>query len=147
VVELPGVRCVPDLRPGREGPLAGIEAGLTAARHDSALVVAGDMPFVSESLLELLVELVAEPGVLAAVPRYGGRMHPLCAAYDREALPALRSALDRDMRAVHEFLERLDGVRFVEDLGCFGNPELFLMNVNTPEDLQRARAGLPRPCR
>ena len=46
--------------------------------------------------------------------------------------------------SVREFLDSLDGVDYVEsELRRFGNPELFLMNVNSPEDLDRARAGVP----
>ncbi len=146
-VNLPGVRHVSDLREGREGPLAGIEAGLAAARHERVFVAAADMPFVPGRLVNCLLELVSGSGVVAAVPRYGGRYHTLCAAYDRTALPAVRAALDQGVRAVHEFLERLGSVRFVEDLERFGRPEVFLMNVNTPEDLKRARSATREPRR
>jgi molybdopterin-guanine dinucleotide biosynthesis protein A len=38
------------------------------------------------------------------------------------------------------FLEGVDEVEYVgAELRRFGDPDLFLMNVNTPEDLQRAR--------
>jgi molybdenum cofactor guanylyltransferase len=69
-------------------------------------------------------------------------MHPLCAAYDREILPRVRSALDGGLRAVHELLEKIHSVECVEgELLQFGDPDLFLMNVNSPEDLDRARAS------
>src|SRR5215212_9757676 len=41
-----GARRIPDLRPGRQGPLAGIEAGLDAARRRPVFVAAGDVPFL-----------------------------------------------------------------------------------------------------
>ncbi len=41
---------------------------------------------------------------------------------------------------MHEFLERLDHVDYAEKgLQRFGDPGLLLMNVNYPEDLDRAR--------
>jgi hypothetical protein len=45
---------------------------------------------------------------------------------------------------VRELLEDLPGVRFVreEELRRFGNPDLLLTNVNSPEDLERARKAL-----
>ena len=141
-------RTVYDLRPGRAGPLAGIEAGLSAARNDRVFVAAADMPFIPEDLAACLLELVGEEGTKVAVPRYGGRLHPLCAAYRREVLADLSSALNMGVRAVHGFLENLDGVRYVEEeLAHFGEPSLFLMNVNSPEDLDRARrmAGSEEP--
>jgi hypothetical protein len=45
---------------------------------------------------------------------------------------------------VREFLEGLAGVLYVEEkeLRSFGEPDLLLTNVNSPEDLARARAVL-----
>jgi molybdopterin-guanine dinucleotide biosynthesis protein A len=137
-----GVRRVPDLRPG-QGPLAGIETGLSAASHRSAFVAAGDMPFLTGELVGCLLGLLSA-SVSAAVPYLGGRPHPLCAAYGREIRSAVSAALDRDVRSVREFLEGLAGVLYVEEkeLRSFGEPDLLLTNVNSPEDLARARAVL-----
>ena len=137
---LPEARTVPDLRPGRAGPLAGIEAGLASAGNETVFVVAGDLPFVPDELVGFLLDLLGEEGVRVAVPRHEGRLHPLCAAYRKEVLADLSFVLNLGVRAVHTFLENLDGVRCVEEeLELFGDPGLFLMNVNFPEDLERAR--------
>jgi len=134
------VRRVSDLRPGR-GPLAGMEAGMEAASYPLIFVVAGDMPFVPGDLIEFLLGRVAA-GASAAVPMRRGRRHPLCAAYDRRILPVVSSALDEGIGAVRVLLEILDGVEYVdEDLRRFGDPDVFLMNVNSPEDLERARSA------
>jgi len=134
------IRRVPDLRPGR-GPLAGMEAGLEAASYPLVFVAAGDMPFVPGDIVEFLLGRVAA-GVSAAVPMRRGRRHPLCAAYDQRILPVVSSALDEGIGAVRVLLEILDGVEYVdEDLWRFGDPDLFLMNVNSPEDLERARTA------
>ena len=139
--ELEGVRRIPDERRGL-GPLAGMEAGLAAARNRPVFVAAGDMPFLSVALIGYLLERLDEQGVAAVVPRHGGRVHPLCAAYDRETLPHVASALDGGVRSVREFLKNLDSVEYVEQgLRRFGDPDHYLMNVNSPEDLERARAG------
>lgn len=134
-----GARRVPDLRPEKAGPLAGIEAGLAAARYPLVFVAAGDMPFLSVALIEHLLARL-KPPTLAAVPFHGGRPHPLCAAYHRDLLPEVSAALDHRVRAVREFLAGLESVEYVEELGGFGDPDLMLMNVNAPEDLERARA-------
>ena len=139
-IRLQGVRYITNERPGGQGPLAGIEAGLAAARYPLALVAAGDLPFLTESMVGYLLERLEGPSVLAVVPRFHGRSHPLCAAYARVLLPRLSAALDSGTRAVHEFLEGMDGVEYVgEELRRFGDPDLLLMNVNSPEDLERAR--------
>lgn len=135
-----------DLRPGRKGPLAAMEAGLAAARNDHVFVAAGDAPFVPEGLVDFLLDCVAGSSARVAVPRYGGRLHPLCAAYERDVLADLSFALNMGTRAVRDFLDNLAGVRYVEEeLERFGDPETYLMNVNSPEDLERARSVLCGP--
>lgn len=141
---IPGLRRISDLRPGRQGPLAGIESGLLAARNRAVFVAAGDMPFLTGELLEYLLGLLSD-GVPAVVPVSGDGPHPLCAAYDgREVSPAVGAALDRGVRSVRGMLEGLPGVRYVGEgeLSRFGDPDLLLMNVNSPEDLARARRAL-----
>ena len=137
---LEGVRRVTGERPGGQGPLAGLEAGLTAARNPLVFVAAGDMPFLTAALVGYLLDRLERGGACAVVPRYGGRTHPLCAAYRRGLLPLVESALDDGVRTVRVFLEGVDEVEYVgAELRRFGDPDLFLMNVNTPEDLRRAR--------
>ncbi len=139
-----GVRRISDLRPGRQGPLAGIEAGLLAARHQAVFVAAGDMPFLTSGLVGYLLCLL-QHGVPAVVPVSGEGSHPLCAAYDgREVLPVAGAALDRGERSVRGMIEALPGVRYVGEgeLRRFGEPDLLLLNVNSPEDLARARRAL-----
>lgn len=132
-------------RPGGQGPLAGLEAGLTAARNRLVFVAAGDLPFLTGDLVGYLLERLEGSGADAVVPRYRGRTHPLCATYDRGLLPRVGSALDGGVRAVRAFVEGLDEVEYVgEELRRFGDPDLLLMNVNTPEDLRRARDELAR---
>jgi molybdopterin-guanine dinucleotide biosynthesis protein A len=139
-LRLEGVGYATGERPGGLGPLAGMEAGLACARYPLAFVAAGDMPFLTRRIVAYLLGRLGRSGVLAVVPRYGGRTHPLCAAYTRALLPRIRAALDGGTRAVHRFLEGMDEVEYVgEELRRFGDPDLLLMNVNSPKDLERAR--------
>jgi molybdenum cofactor guanylyltransferase len=134
------VRHVPNERAGRQGPLAGIEAGLAASSYDHVFVAAGDLPFLSPGLVGYLLERLDWGGVVAVIPHHGGRTHPLCGAYARALLPRVSAALDGGARAVGEFLEGTGGVEYVgEELRRFGEPDLLLMNVNSPQDLERAR--------
>ena len=66
-------RVAPDLHPGT-GPLAGLEAGLAAARYDLALLLAVDMPFVSLPLLRHMICLA--PGYDAVIPVVAGPGSP-----------------------------------------------------------------------
>ena len=139
----PEARRIPDLRSGRQGPLAGIEASLLAARYRAIFVAAGDMPFLTGDLVEYLLGLLSDH-VPAVVPYFGGRPHPLCAAYGGEVQSAVSAALDRGVWSVRELLEGLPGARYVgeEELRRWGDPNLLLTNVNSPEDLARARGAL-----
>ena len=131
-----GVRQVADILPGA-GPLAGIVAGLEAARHTLVAVVAVDMPDANPSLLALLAGLWrGEPAVVA---RAGGRLEPLHAVYARHAVPALRSFLAAGRRSVREALAGL-GARVVEQEEWLpADPSgAFARNLNVPGDLRDA---------
>jgi molybdenum cofactor guanylyltransferase len=135
---------IPDRRPGRQGPLAGIEAGMLAARHRFVFVAAGDMPFLTAGVVDYLLGLLQQ-GAPVVVPISKEGSHPLCAAYDREEiLPAVSAALDRGDRTVRGLVEGMPGTRYVgeDELRRFGDPELLLLNVNSLRDLVRARKAL-----
>lgn len=139
---LPGVPAAADLRPGN-GSLGGVHAALAQAGGGAALVVAWDMPFVSPALLARLRALGEAGGDAtdAVVPRVDGRREPLCAYYAPRCRAVAERQLDAGDRRLHALLDALR-VRYVEgdELAAFGDPALLFANVNTPDDLGRARA-------
>jgi molybdopterin-guanine dinucleotide biosynthesis protein A len=76
-----------------EGPLAGLLAGLAAARSPTVLVVGGDMPALSVPVLGSMVALLTESDANAVVLEHGGRGRPLPMALRREPGLATASAL------------------------------------------------------
>jgi molybdenum cofactor guanylyltransferase len=116
------------------GPLAGLEAGLTAARHEVVFAVACDMPYVTRSLAELAV--AAARNCDAAIPRHEGLFEPVCGAYRQTALPAIVGALDAGNYVAHDVAMSLD-VTWLEGF----DPAQF-ESLNTPADLERFRAVL-----
>jgi molybdopterin-guanine dinucleotide biosynthesis protein A len=73
-------------------PLAGLEAGLAAARGESCFVAGADMPFAANPrLLQALGAALANRD--AAAPRFAGSPQPLCALLRREPCLAVASAL------------------------------------------------------
>jgi molybdopterin-guanine dinucleotide biosynthesis protein A len=131
-------RVVDDLRPGT-GPLGALVTALTFATTDHVLVLAGDMPFVTEPFVEYLAAL--GPSARAVVPVSAGRWHPLCAMYAREAAADLLASLDAGERTVSAAVETLQP-RLVGDdeLTPFDRDGRLLANLNTPEDLARWNA-------
>ena len=111
------------------GPLAGLEAGLAAAREDVLFAVGCDMPYVAESLAQLAV--AAARGADAAIPRHDGLFEPVCGAYRKSALPAIVGALDSGNYAAHDMVMDLD-VTWLDGLEAHE-----FESLNTPADFER----------
>jgi molybdopterin-guanine dinucleotide biosynthesis protein A len=133
---LPGFPSLPD-GPGR-GPAAGILGAAAAYPGRRLLVLACDLPRVPEGLLAELAGLRED--VDWGVPRWAGRVEPLCALYGPVALAALAARVERGLFALHELAgEPGLAVRYLEGdaLARFGPPEDLFLNLNTPEDWER----------
>jgi len=131
---LPGVTMVEDRYPGL-GPLAGIHAGLLAARYRHVWVVGCDLPDVEPGLASLLCGFA--PGYDAAVPRIDGEPQSVCAVYDRALASRIDGLLAAGERRVTMLLAA-SNVRYVtaEELRVV-DPELrSFRNLNTPADYQ-----------
>jgi molybdopterin-guanine dinucleotide biosynthesis protein A len=114
------------------GPLAGIEAGLEAARNEVLFALACDMPYVTEEVAQIAI--AAARRCDAAIPRIDGRPEPVCGAYRRSALPVIARALDAGRLKTADVTAELD-VTWLEGL----DPDLF-RSLNTPQDLERFHA-------
>jgi molybdopterin-guanine dinucleotide biosynthesis protein A len=141
-----GVRLAGDEQPGA-GALAGLRTALRAARHETVLVLACDLPFVCLPLLEHQLQLA--PGADAVVPRWRGELEPLHAVYRRTCLPAIEQSLAEGRRRMISFLPAVRLTVVEEDRVANYDPDgLTFFNVNTPDDLQAAErilAGGGRP--
>lgn len=136
---LPDAAIAGDVLPGRAS-LVGIHSALSRA-GENVIVVAWDMPFVPRALLtELATRL--RPGVTAVIPFGHGGPEPVCASYSVAALPHLESLATSDLFKLSAFIEELPNVARVPvtEVARFGNPDVIFLNVNSPEDLERAEA-------
>ena len=115
------------------GPLAGLEAGLLAARNHIVFAVACDMPYVTSATAELAV--AAAHSADAAIPRHDGLFEPVCGAYRKSALPAIVGALDSSNYAAHDVVMDLD-VTWLDGLDAHE-----FESLNTQADLDRFFAG------
>jgi molybdopterin-guanine dinucleotide biosynthesis protein A len=114
-------------------PLAGVVHALRCARGQPVVVVAGDMPFVTRSLVAALARERSR-GAAAVVPWAGGRLQPLCARYEPRALGALAGC---DLTAPLSDAVGALGPRILE----WPDEEPFF-TVNSPEDILQAAALL-----
>lgn len=133
-----GVPVIPDLLPNN-GALGGLYTAVHDARSDWALVVACDMPFISESLLAHLVRVGQSVDI--AIPRTARGYEPLCATYSPRCAVALRQLIDEQRFKLSE-VAHLPGLDIREigpaELQQFGPEEVLFFNVNTPDDYARA---------
>ncbi len=131
----------PDVHPGL-GPLSGIHAALATAAADRVLAVACDFPLVTTSFLRGLVEALS-PDWDAVVPCPGGEPVAVCAVYRVACLDEAARRLERRELAAGDFAKSLHA-RFLDDLDLarLDPSRPCLLNVNTPHDLERARAVL-----
>lgn len=140
---LPDVERIADRAPGR-GPLGGIQAALhRAGAAACTLIVACDLPFLSQPFLAHLLAraLDREGDVDVVVPRRDDRLHPLCAAYNRRVRDAVDRRVDAGQLAVQALFDELRvDVVGPDAIAAFDPDGALLWNVNTPEEYERACA-------
>jgi len=129
---------VADLYPDH-GSLGGIFSGLTAATGNAAFTVACDMPFLHPEVARLVVARAGEGDVV--IPRVGAQLETMHAAYGKACLAPIEARLREGRFRITGFFERVRVVEIDEALVARHRaPDVVFMNVNTPEELARARA-------
>jgi molybdenum cofactor guanylyltransferase len=144
-----GLPMVADDAPeGFMGPLAGLQAGLQWARAETPdarfiASVAADTPFIPDDLVARLLAALEQAGASSAIASSGGEWTPVVGVWSVALSDMLAEALRQGVRAVHRFATAQHSAvaefPFVE-IG--GEPIDPFFNVNTPEDLEKARALL-----
>jgi molybdopterin-guanine dinucleotide biosynthesis protein A len=132
-----GLPMVPDRYP-EGGALGGIVTGLAAARGEAAFTVACDMPFLHPDVVRLVTARAGEADVV--IPRVDGQYETMHALYAKACLPAMEARLRAGQLKIVGFFP---DVRVLEidaaSVARHREPRTAFMNVNTPEELERAR--------
>ncbi len=122
------------------GPLVGLVAGLEAVAEPLAIVVAGDMPDLRATVLELLIRTLvhADDGIAAIALESRGRLEPLPVAVRTGVASSSAARLVADgERSLRGLFERLP-TRMIEE-GAWRplDPEsATLRDIDTPSDLE-----------
>jgi molybdenum cofactor guanylyltransferase len=135
--DIAGYRTVRDSLPGA-GPLAGIAAGLAAAKTPWLVVVAGDMPYLEPELIDHMISIArtsvdphASDSLDAVGVRRGDLPEPLLCVLHRRVLPTVEHRLaSRRYKASGLLTQEGLRVHWIDDADPAG-----LRNVNSPEDL------------
>jgi molybdenum cofactor guanylyltransferase len=134
-------RVVADLRPG-QGPLAGLETAIAAARHPLVLVVATDHPWLSPAVLGLLVDRLVGTDAPAVMLGTDRGPQPLVAAYRRQAGATITSLLDAGERRAVALVHALGPVIVHRDEWMALDPTGdTARDVDQPADLPDASRG------
>jgi molybdopterin-guanine dinucleotide biosynthesis protein A len=135
-----GLPMIADAFPGG-GSLGGIYSGLRAAPGDVAFTVACDMPFLSPDVIRLVVARASQADVVA--PVVGGVWETLHACYAKACLAPMERCLREGRLKITGFFDEVSVLAIPEEeVARVGSLETAFMNVNTPEELARARALL-----
>jgi len=126
-----GHRVVPDAIGGFAGPLAGLHAGLGAARHPLALTAPCDSPFLPLDLLSRLRKALGENDL--AVAKTGDQVHPVFSLVRVSALDHLSKFLATGGRKIDAWYSTLEviEVAFDDEADAF-------RNINTRDELNSA---------
>jgi molybdenum cofactor guanylyltransferase len=123
-----------------EGPIVGIRSALAAYPNGAWLVLACDLPFLSDAAIETLMR-ARDPGTFATAYRsaHDGMPEPLCAIWEPAAGSLLAEYQAAGGECPRKFLIRRNA-RLVD----LTDPRA-LDNVNTPEEYAEATAALGKP--
>jgi molybdopterin-guanine dinucleotide biosynthesis protein A len=136
------VTIVRDVIPG-QGPLGGIYTGLLFAQGKSVFVTACDMPFVQPAVVRRMLQLATDYDVI--VPEKTEGLEPLHAIYSSRCLPHIEKMLDHGTLQVINFFPAVKVYRLSsEEIGQLDPQGLSFFNINTPNDMDRARELLEK---
>lgn len=133
-----GCRVVTDALGGFAGPLAGLQSGLTHARHDLVVTVPCDSPFLPRDLVARLHRALDAANADLAVAKTGEQPHPVFCLCHRSLLPHLTAYLAGGGRKIDAWYAVL---RVAE--ASFDDEAQGFVNINTPEELAAFESGPP----
>ena len=126
-----GQRVVADEIGGFAGPLAGLQRGLTEARHALVATAPCDTPFLPADLVARLHAALQEHEAQLAVARTGDQPHPVFCVCRRDVLPHLTQFLIGGGRKIDAWYATLKVVEVAFD----DQPDAF-SNINTLDELR-----------
>lgn len=126
-----GYRVVRDEIGGFAGPLAGLQAGMRAARTTFVLTCPCDSPFIPTDLAARLFAALGPRDTDLAVVKTGNWHQPVFALVRTALMPNLTAFLEKGGRKIDAWYTTL---KFVEV--CFDDEEEAFSNINTLDELK-----------
>ena len=129
---------VTDIFPIRSS-LTGIHTGLFYTATPYAFFVACDIPFIKKELIEVLLDGV-EPNIDIVIPETSKGVEPLCSVYSKRCFKPIEEQLEKKSLKIQRVFQKVRVKKIPEDILRTIDPDLVsLYNINTPDDLARAK--------
>ncbi|MDN6289951.1 MAG: molybdenum cofactor guanylyltransferase [Tetragenococcus koreensis] len=125
-----GLKRIEDIYPGK-GPIAGIQAALEYTSTENNIIMSCDIPFISPTLIQRLVDETQEQDVIHLATRH--ETMPLAALYKKSCRTYFKSRLEKDELKLRDALKGLQ----VKNIQVAEEEERFLSNINTPQELKK----------
>ncbi|WMJ73437.1 molybdenum cofactor guanylyltransferase [Cytophagaceae bacterium ABcell3] len=119
-----------------KGPLGGIYSALQQSSNPLNIVVACDMPMVSASFMQMLLENIQHFD--AAIPKTGELLQPLYACYNKSSLSKLQDLINEDFLKLQQLPAKLN----CNVITCSLKGADQYLNINTPEDYKKLTSEL-----
>ena len=119
--------------------LTGIHTGLFYITTPYAFFAACDIPFLKKELIELLLNGV-EPNIDIVIPETSKGVEPLCSVYSKRCFKPIEEQLEKKSLKIQRVFQKVRVKKIPEDILRTIDPDLVsLYNINTPDDLARAK--------
>lgn len=116
-------------------PIVGIATVLGAVRGP-IFALAVDLPKVPGPLIRAIAEALLSGEEQCVVPRAGGRLQPLCAAYRESALASAERRIAAGSLALHDWIGELEAEIWEEPLWRRHAGAEAFVNLNTGEEFE-----------
>ncbi len=118
-----------------QAPIIGILSSLNKSQTEINLFLSCDMPFITPSLLKLLLKQSDKHNLI--IPKHGdNKIEPLCGVYSKKLLPSLEESIRHDKLKMLDFINKVP--HCIVDVP-FQNSSNYLnifTNFNCPEDMR-----------
>jgi molybdopterin-guanine dinucleotide biosynthesis protein A len=116
--------------------LIGMYTGLFYAAAPYCFVVACDMPFLNRKVIDYMVSL--RNGYDVVIPLLDDGYHPIHALYSRRCIPPIEELIRTGNFKITDFFNRVTVREVTEkELRSLDPSMEAVLNINTPEDLER----------
>jgi len=134
-----GIPVYKDIIPER-GALGGLYTALAVAKYSAVGLIAADLPFANQGLLQGLFNKLKDSSAAAVIPCSDHGLEPLHAVYDRDkCLPLVLNAIEQNLWKMSSWHDQANILTLSqEETRKLTKSEHTFWNLNTPEDLKQA---------